>query len=114
MLFAALGLVAAMAEGERGPLQTPVQKVVVMIQEMKKKAKKEKEEEVKLFAEFKQWCDDTEAAKAKAVEDGKALAEKFSSDIEKFDSDAKVLGEEIAALDGSISTASEDKDAATK
>jgi len=93
---------------------SPVQKVIVMMKEMKKTAEDEKHEELKMFAAFKQWCDSTEVEKAKAVENNKALASKLQTDIEKYDSDAKVIGHDIADLDASISSAKEEKDDATE
>lgn len=92
---------------------SPVQKVIVMMKEMKKKAEEEKHAEMVMFAEFKQWCDSTEVEKAKAVASNKALASKLQTDIEKYNSDAKVIGNDIAALDASISSAKEEKEKAT-
>lgn len=109
-------LVLVAAEGNTEQLQdagSPVQKVIVMMKEMKKKAEEEQHEELKMYAAFTQWCESTEAEKVKAFEDNKALASKFKTDIEKYDSDAKVIGLDIVELDASISSATEEKEKAT-
>merc|ERR1719428_1581029 len=81
---------------------------------MKTKAISEKQAEEVNFAAFKTFCADTDAAKTKAIADGKAQAEQLAADIQKYTSDAKVLGGEIQKLDASIATADADKAEATK
>jgi len=111
-------LLVAVTAGESSKDQlhdtgSPVQKVIVMMKEMKKKSEEEKHEEMVMYAAFKQWCDSTEAEKAKSSEDNKALASKLQSDIESYNSDAKVLGLDIVELDASISSSTEEKKKAT-
>jgi len=88
---------------------TPVQKVLQMMADMKQKAIHEKNEEEVGFAKFSTFCENTDKSKTKAIADGKAAEEQLTADIMKYESDAKVLGEEIAKLDGAISLAEEDK-----
>jgi hypothetical protein len=92
---------------------TPVQKVLQMMSDMKNKAIHEKNAEQVGFAKFETFCENTDKSKTKAIADGKAQEEQLTADIMKATSDAKVLGEEIAKLDGSISLAEEDKSKST-
>jgi hypothetical protein len=92
---------------------TPVQKVLQMMSDMKNKAIHEKNDEQVNFAKFSTFCENTDKSKTKAIADGKAMEEQLTADIMKAESDAKVLGEEIAALDGEISLSEEDKSKAT-
>merc|ERR1719321_1606558 len=92
---------------------TPVQKVLTMMGDMKMKALKEKENEVAMMAKFTDFCEDTGVEKSRAIKEGKEQVEKLSADIQKFDSDAKVLGQEIAKLDDSIALAEKDHKEAT-
>merc|ERR1719261_654816 len=97
-------------EAHRGETKTtPVKKVLQMMADMKAKAIHEKNEEEVGFAKFSTFCEDTDKSKTKAIADGKAMEEQLTADIMKAEADAKVLGEEIAKLDGSISLAEEDK-----
>merc|ERR1719265_1072291 len=81
---------------------------------MKQKAIHEKNEEEVGFAKFSTFCENTDKSKTKAIADGKAAEEQLTADIMKYESDAKVLGEEIAKLDGAISLAEEDKSKASE
>jgi len=92
---------------------SPVQKVLQMMNDMKIKGLHEKQAEEVTFSKFSQFCTDTSSAKATAIQDGKDKIEQLSADIQKFDSDAKVLSEEIFKLDSDITTAEKDKSEAT-
>merc|ERR1719473_997485 len=105
-LFAAV----AAKEMHRGETRvTPVKKVLQMMADMKTKAIHEKQAEEVNFAKFSTFCENTDKAKTKAIAEGKAMEEQLTADIMKAEADAKVLGEEIAKLDGAISLAEEDK-----
>merc|ERR1719313_2749118 len=80
-----------------------------MMADMKTKAIHEKQAEEVNFAKFSTFCENTDKSKAKAIEEGKAMEEQLTADIMKAEADAKVLGEDIAKLDGSIALAEEDK-----
>jgi len=77
---------------------TPVQKVVQLMQDMYAKGKQEKHDETVAFATYTQFCKDTMDSKQKAVADGASEIERLAADIGKAQSDASVLGKEIAAL----------------
>merc|ERR1719353_2620795 len=92
---------------------TPVQKVLQMMDEMKAKCVKEKGEEVVTFTKFQAFCQDTAKEKDSAISDATEEIAQLAADIQKYDSDSKVLAEEIAKLDGSISQAEANLAAAT-
>lgn len=101
--------VATVAFGVQAFAVTPVQKVIQMMEEMKAKAVKEKNDEIVEFTKFQEYCTHNEKEKASAIEDGKADIEQYTADIKKNNADAAVLAEEIAKLDESIALAEQDK-----
>jgi len=78
---------------------TPVQKVLQMMEDMKSKGLKEKDAEIVSFKALSMYCKDTIVAKEKAVSDADDEIEKLSADIERYNSDAAVLGKQIRKLD---------------
>jgi len=84
-----------------------------MMGDMKNKAINEKNAEEVQFAKFQGFCANTEKSKTKAIKDGEDDFEQLSADIQKFESDSKVLSEEIVKLDETIDLAEKDKAAAT-
>jgi len=113
--FFSLCLVAASAMGtDVQGSATPVQKVIEMLQGMLEKGKKEKHEEQLQFASYKQWCDDTTVEKQTAIKTANQQLEMLQADIQKFQTDAETLTEEIAKLDEDVSVWSGDQKAATK
>merc|ERR1719326_565556 len=81
---------------------SPVQKVVQLMQDMMAKGRQEKQDEEIKFAAYKQFCDGTAAEKQQAIADGAAEMEELQAAIQKAESDAAVLAEEIAGLDKDI------------
>lgn len=98
----------------QGDTVTPVQKVLQMMNDMKLKSLNEKQAETVTFAKFSQFCTDTSNHKSTAIQDGKDKVEQLSADVMKFNSDAKVLSEEIFKVDNDISTFEKDKSEATE
>jgi len=92
---------------------SPVQKVLQMMNDMKAKGLKEKDEEIVAFKTTLQFCKDNMANKERAVRDATDLIAKLSADIEQYNSDAKVLGKEINKLDASADEATNDMAAST-
>merc|ERR1719359_1806016 len=82
--------------------------------DMKLKGLNEKQAEAVTFAKFSQFCTDTASAKTAAIQNGKDKVEQLSADILKFDSDAKVLSQEIFKLDNDIAAFEKDKSDATE
>jgi len=90
---------------------TPVQKVIELLSENIAKGKQEKHEEEVRFVEFAEWCENTSTDKQRAIDEAKRQIEQLTADIQKAKSDSKVLGEEIATLDGQINGWAADKTA---
>jgi hypothetical protein len=93
---------------------TPVQKVVELLENMLAKGKEEKHAEQVQFAAYKQFCDDTEAEKKRAIEEAEERIEMLKATIEKNTQDAAQLAKEIAQHDADIAAWEGDKKAATK
>eukprot|EP00928_Gymnodinium_smaydae_P099830 TRINITY_DN963_c0_g1_i1.p1 TRINITY_DN963_c0_g1~~TRINITY_DN963_c0_g1_i1.p1 ORF type:complete len:710 (-),score=200.51 TRINITY_DN963_c0_g1_i1:78-2141(-) len=102
------------AENSGKSTVTPVQKVVVLLQDMLAKGKSEKHEEQVQFATYKQFCDDTSVEKTRAIKEGEEAIEMFQADIQKYTADAAQLGKEIAQHEADIATWDGDRKAATK
>merc|ERR550514_2002485 len=83
---------------------TPVQKVIQLLNGMVEKGKKEKADEQKQFAAYKQFCDDTSVEKQRSIAEVNEMIEKLSADIAKFTEDAAGLEGEIAVHDDDITT----------
>jgi uncharacterized protein YoxC len=81
---------------------TPIQKVIQMLGEMAAKGKTEKNTEEVEFSKFKTWCEDVISDKTKSIDEGKATVEQLTAAIVKAESDAKILGEEVAALEDDV------------
>merc|ERR1719310_825504 len=62
-----------------------------------------------MATKFKAFCENTEASKSSAIQDGKDQAEQLAASMQKSTSDAKVLGEEIVKLGESVDMATKDK-----
>merc|ERR1719456_191257 len=110
----ALLLVAPAGAYELGSGVTPVQKVIQLLQDMAAKGKQEKHEEQVKFSAYTQFCDDTTAAKSQSIKDANAAIEQLQADIQKAESDASVLGKEIAGLEAEIGQWEADKAALTQ
>merc|ERR1719203_1326378 len=92
---------------------TPVQKVVQLMEGMLEKGKKEKKDEQVQFAAFKQFCEDTTAAKEAAIEEANDRIDSLKADIEKYIADAAGLAKEIEDHDADIAAWTGDVKAAT-
>mmetsp|Transcript_112516 Transcript_112516/g.206490 ORF Transcript_112516/g.206490 Transcript_112516/m.206490 type:complete len:682 (+) Transcript_112516:56-2101(+) len=108
-LFCA-GAVVADARAE----VTPVQKVIDLMDGMLAKGKEEKHAEQVQFAAYKQWCDDTSAAKAASIKEATQQIAILKADVAKAQATADELTKEIADLDEDISVWKGDITAATK
>jgi len=106
-------MLAMLMIGSQATEVTPVQKVLQMMDEIKAKAIKEKQDEEVTFTKFSVWCTNTDKHKEEAIARGAAEIERLSSLIEKLDNDARVLGEEIQKLDETNQADSNEKSAAT-
>jgi hypothetical protein len=70
---------------------TPIQKVLTLMEEMKAKGIKEKQDEETRFSAFSQWCTNTKASKTDEIDAGNMKMESLKAGIEK----ARVLIEKL-------------------
>merc|ERR1719409_1536990 len=92
---------------------TPIEKVIQMLEDMKAKGIKEKQDEEVRFASFSTFCDNTKSSKAAAITKGAASLEALAADIQKADADALEAANAIAALEKDIGIWETDKADAT-
>eukprot|EP00440_Ansanella_granifera_P049090 gb/GFBE01053187.1/.p1 GENE.gb/GFBE01053187.1/~~gb/GFBE01053187.1/.p1 ORF type:complete len:685 (+),score=282.32 gb/GFBE01053187.1/:1-2055(+) len=85
----------AVAVEQRVTLESPVQKVVQMLNAMLDKGKKEVQEEKLQYATYSQWCEMTSAEKSASIEDATSKITMLSADIEKASTTANVIQKEI-------------------
>merc|ERR1719253_1753433 len=93
---------------------TPIQKVISLMNDMKAKGIKEKQDEEVSFTSFKQWCDDTTRQRQESITEAEEKMEQLTADIQKATSDIATLADEIQALDNQIASWNQDKKAATE
>merc|ERR1719171_221638 len=93
---------------------TPVQKVIELMNGMVAKGKEEKQAEQVQFAAYKQFCDDTQSSKQKAIKEANEKIDVLAADIEDYETTATELSAEIARHDEDIATWTGDLKAANK
>jgi hypothetical protein len=93
---------------------SPVEKVVELISELKTKIEADGAMEQKLYDKYACWCETTTARKADAIDDGKALIGKTTTEILTLKGAIAVLASEIAELEGYIAEANDAMATATK
>jgi hypothetical protein len=81
---------------------SPVEKVVELIEELKAKILADGATGQKLYDKFACWCETTTARKADAIDDGKSLIGKTTTEILTLKGAIAVLASEIAELQGYI------------
>jgi len=114
-IFLVCGAAAALSHKAREAAEvTPIQKVLQMMNGLRSKGAKEKDEEVITFATFSQWCAKTEEIKKKAIEKGELKMGQLSADIGKLAEDSRVLADEISKIDATIAKAEDEKTVAQK
>jgi len=93
---------------------TPVQKVLQMMEEMKRKATAEKEEEIKIYEKYEDWCKDTSTDKKHEIITSTDAIGRAEAAIEKHTAAEQKLTDEIAAVGADIAQWQGDHEAATK
>merc|ERR1719428_1528668 len=93
---------------------TPVQKVIQLMNGMVEKGKKDKAEEAKQFAAYKQFCDDTTVEKQRSIKEANEMIDILQADIQKYEEDAALLAKEIAKHDEDIACWEGDAKASSK
>eukprot|EP00929_Paragymnodinium_shiwhaense_P046806 TRINITY_DN23812_c0_g1_i1.p1 TRINITY_DN23812_c0_g1~~TRINITY_DN23812_c0_g1_i1.p1 ORF type:complete len:705 (+),score=322.09 TRINITY_DN23812_c0_g1_i1:123-2237(+) len=81
---------------------TPVQKAIEMLQGMLSAARTGAKEEAVQYAAYRQFCDDTTVEKQKAVQEADEKIEVLKAHIQKFDTEAERLAEEVVAHESDI------------
>eukprot|EP00418_Pyrodinium_bahamense_P075178 CAMPEP_0179064418 /NCGR_PEP_ID=MMETSP0796-20121207/27939_1 /TAXON_ID=73915 /ORGANISM="Pyrodinium bahamense, Strain pbaha01" /LENGTH=690 /DNA_ID=CAMNT_0020761367 /DNA_START=89 /DNA_END=2161 /DNA_ORIENTATION=+ len=81
---------------------TPLQKVLDLLESMLAKGKLEKHTEEVEFEKFREWCDGSRAAATKAVEEADVEIEQLSADIVKAEADAEDLAAQMEELEVGI------------
>jgi len=97
-----------------GATVTPVQKAIEMLHSMLATARTGIKEEAVQYSAYRQFCDDTTVEKQKAVQEADELIENLKAKIQKFDSEAERLAEEIVAHEGDIRTWQNETEVATE
>jgi len=113
MIAAAIALLVAPAVLASGEGVTPVQKVVQLMEGMLEKGKSMKHEEQVQFAAYKQFCDDTSAAKEASIKKADEKIEVLQADIEMYLANIAKLSKEIAEHEADINAWAGDMKAAT-
>jgi len=111
MLASATALASA-SDAQTGV--TPIQKVLQMMEELKAKAKEEKKAEIQTFNEFTQFCRDTIRDKGYAIKSAGEDIEKLKAAVQKYDTDAMTLGQQVKDLGEAIDAVSHEKALATE
>merc|ERR1719463_60062 len=101
MLFIMLGVSAARANS-LVTRDTPVTKVVELIQEMKAKIEEDGKAEQKVYDKFACWCEKTTARKAGAIEEAKASITELSEKVLNLKGKTATMKAEIAQLEKDI------------
>merc|ERR1719408_783267 len=93
---------------------TPVQKVLVMLQDLLTKADAEKKEEEVKFAAFTQWCENMNRMKTDEITEGGEKINMLKAEIEKAESTIRQLTERVQELDEDVGRWGKDKGSATE
>merc|ERR1719162_2875430 len=83
--------------------ETPVTKVVELINELKAKIETDGKAEQKVYDKFACWCEKTTARKAGAIEDAKTSIEELSQRVLNLKGKTATVKAEIAQLEKDIS-----------
>jgi len=104
----ATGTYAAQAPGNA------IASVLTMLEDIRAKGKAEMQEEAKLFAAFSQWCTDTQAKLAAAIEEGNTDIDESEAAIKEMTGLAKSLSVEIGEAQAKVAVLEEEKATAQK
>merc|ERR1719506_3033448 len=110
----AVGVVAILLIGHAAVVsatQSPVTKVVELIEELKAKIEADAISEQKIYDKYACWCETTTARKATAIEDAKVEIERLGHSVLSGKGKSATEGSEIAELNQNIA---ENNDAQAK
>merc|ERR1719305_373298 len=100
--FFALFGAAAVAANSLVTRDTPVTKVVELIQEMKAKIEADGKAEQKVYDKFACWCEKTTARKAGAIDEAKASIAELTTTVTNLKGKTATIKAEIAQLEKDI------------
>merc|ERR1719271_341160 len=92
---------------------TPIQKVLTLMNEMKAKATKEKNDEEVRFSAFSQWCENTKKSKTDEINAGNEKIESLEAKIEKARVLIEKLTDRILELEEDVGRWKKDQKSAT-
>merc|ERR1719388_482849 len=92
---------------------TPIQKVLTLMEELKAKGIKEKNDEETRFSAFAQWCANTKKAKTDEIDAGNQKIEKLKAQIEQARVTIKKLTDRILELEEDVGRWKKDEKSAT-
>jgi len=95
--FAVLAVLLRLASSVRS-LGTPVDSVVDLITDLKKKIESDGKDELKSYDKYACWCEETLATKASDITTGKASIEDLETEIKKLMGELAVHSEDIKQL----------------
>merc|ERR1719388_167140 len=92
---------------------TPIQKVLTLMEELKAKGIKEKNDEETRFSAFAQWCANTKKAKTDEIDAGNQKMEMLKAEIEQARVTIKKLTDRILELEEDVGRWKKDEKSAT-
>merc|ERR1719379_2229732 len=92
---------------------TPIQKVLTLMEEMKAKGIKEKQDEETRFSAFSQWCTNTKKSKTNEIDAGNQKIEMLKAEIEKGRVLISKLTDRIQELEEDVGRWKKDEKSAT-
>merc|ERR1719478_922353 len=111
--FALLPLLVGGAVHTVADDQSPIQKVVKLITEMKAQTIKEGEDDLEAYDKYKCWCETSEAEKTDAVKAAETKLQELTSFVEEAAAKEGQLKTEIAGLEDDIAADQEALSSAT-
>merc|ERR1719352_1748597 len=84
--------------------ESPIDKVVTLVTEMKAQAEKEAKEDMEAYDKYKCWCTNTEAEKTTAIADAKKHLDELIAFVQEAAGTTGQLKTEVAALTDDIAS----------
>merc|ERR1719265_1655508 len=115
MKIAAVALLAALSAPSVAAVEvgSPVEKVVQLIEELKKNLVADEKIEQQIYDKFACWCETATGSKAAAIHLAHMKIQELSRTILELKGAVAVLGQEIAELSANIATNEEEQAKAT-
>lgn len=95
--------------GTGNAVGSPVEKVVMLLRDLKTKTENDGKVEQKVYDKFKCWCDATIIRKEGAIADGRAALQQLGEKIEKEKKNIAVLTQEITETESTIAKTKDER-----